>query len=64
VVADRAALLAKDKGWLPEPLRSAVAVKPKDTRSTAAAMLDALDADLAAKAAKGKRKGRKAKSDA
>jgi ParB family chromosome partitioning protein len=61
-LAARAALLAKDRGWLPEPLRSAVAAKPRDTRSTAAAMLDALDADLAAKG-KGKRKGRKAKSD-
>jgi ParB family chromosome partitioning protein len=64
VIAERAALLAKDKGWLPEPLRSAVAAPLKDTRSTAAAMLDALDSDFAAKAAKGKRKGRKAKSDA
>lgn len=46
-LARRAALLAADRHFLPEPLRSAVDARPKDLRSTARAMLEAIEADEA-----------------
>lgn len=47
-LAARAALLAKDRAWLPETLASALELRaPEDERSTAKAMRDAIDADEA-----------------
>lgn len=45
-LAKRAALLAKDRGWIPHALSAALAA-PRDERSTAQAMRDAIEADEA-----------------
>jgi ParB family transcriptional regulator, chromosome partitioning protein len=44
---ERAALLAKDRRWLPESLATLKASAPKDERSRAEAMLDAIEDDEA-----------------
>jgi len=46
-LAKRAGLLARDRGWLPEALASALELRARDERSTAEAMRDAIEADLA-----------------
>lgn len=55
-LADRAAILARDKGWLPEELLAAIGAKPEpakkeDKRTTAQAMAEAIDDDEARKQA-------------
>ncbi|ATQ67763.1 MULTISPECIES: ParB/RepB/Spo0J family partition protein [Methylosinus] len=42
---ERAALLAKDRGWLPETLTALLAAAPQDTRTTAEAMVEAIERD-------------------
>ncbi|MBY6242810.1 ParB/RepB/Spo0J family partition protein [Methylosinus sp. Sm6] len=42
---ERAALLAKDRAWLPETLTALLAAAPQDTRSTAEAMVEAIESD-------------------
>jgi ParB family chromosome partitioning protein len=44
-IVERAAILAKDRKWLPEALESLCAREAEDTRSTAQAMVEAIEAD-------------------
>ena len=44
-VVQRAALLAKDRHWLPDIFADATRARPKDNRSTAQAMAEAIEAD-------------------
>lgn len=44
-IVERAALLAKDRHWLPETLTALLAAGSKDERSTAQAMVEAIEAD-------------------
>ncbi|CAN2533076.1 hypothetical+protein [Methylocapsa aurea] len=44
-IVERAAILAKDRKWLPETLESLCAREAEDTRSTAQAMVEAIEAD-------------------
>ncbi|OAI22911.1 hypothetical protein A1351_20295 [Methylosinus sp. R-45379] len=46
-IVQRAALSAKDRHWLPDMLADATRARPKDTRSTAQAMAEAIEADEA-----------------
>ncbi|TDX64029.1 ParB family chromosome partitioning protein [Methylosinus sp. sav-2] len=44
-IVERAAILAKDRKWLPEAAATLFASGPEDTRSTAQAMVEAIEAD-------------------
>lgn len=50
-IVERAALLARDRHWLPEALASLSASRPRDERSTAQAMVEEIARDEEAKAA-------------
>lgn len=46
-IVERAAILAKDRKWLPGALATLFASEPQDTRSTAQAMVEAIESDEA-----------------